>query len=262
MNKKIKFILLAGIFIVLFIFGASRLNIQSVQEYQREGQELNNQIMPEETTPVESGKNAVSDSGVTTEKPDSNKTQPHAKGQEKKRDKEPVPTENGHAGKKSPRTTPGQTAVPRATAKTGEKNVKSTAKPSVKPPDTIKCSIEIRCDSILSNKDKISADKLEYVPENGVILDKRTITVKKGTNVYQVLAEVCQAKGIALDSEYTPMYGSYYVRGIAHLYEMDAGDNSGWMYTVNGKRPEIGASGFLLSEGDAILWRYTCDEMD
>lgn len=255
MNKKIKFILLAGIFIVLCIFGASRLNIQSVQEYQREGQELNNQIMSEETTPVESSKNAVSDSGVTTEEPDSNKTQSHAKGQEKKRDKEPVPTENRHAGKKSPRTTPGQTAVPRATAK-------PTAGPSVKPPDTIKCSIEIRCDSILSNKDKISADKLEYVPENGVILDKRTITVKKGTNVYQVLAEVCQAKGIALDSEFTPMYGSYYVRGIAHLYETDAGDNSGWIYTVNGKRPEIGASGFLLSEGDAILWRYTCDELD
>ena len=58
------------------------------------------------------------------------------------------------------------------------------------------------------------------------------------------------------------MYGSYYVRGIAHLYEMDAGDNSGWLYSVNGKRPELGASGFLVSEGDAVLWRYTCNELD
>ena len=247
MTKKIKSILLAGIILVLLIIGVSRLNIQSVKEYEKEGQEISKQIMPNETTHVESSKSAVSANVQTTQKPVSKKKKPS--------NQKPAQTE------RSPKNAPKQTTVPKATAKAGKK-IKSTPRPTEKHSDIIQCSIEIRCDSILSNKDKIAADKLEYVPENGVILEKRNIIVKKGTNAYQVLADVCQAEGIALDSEYTAMYGSYYVRGIAHLYEMDAGDNSGWLYSVNGKRPELGASSFLLSEGDAILWRYTCNELD
>lgn len=255
MNKKIKSILLAGILLVLLVIGVSRLNIQSVQEYEREGQEIAKQIMPEETTAVEPSAGAVSANVQITQEPDSKKEKIPSRKKKEPSNKKPVQT------KKGSKETSKETAVPKATAKAG-KRIKPTPRPKEKHSDTIQCSIEIRCDSILSNKDKISADKLEYVPENGVILDKRNVTVKKGTNAYQLLADVCQAEGIALDSEYTPMYGSYYVRGIAHLYEMDAGDNSGWLYSVNGKRPELGASGFLLSEGDAVLWRYTCNELD
>lgn len=254
MNKKIKSILLAGIILALLIIGVGRLNIQSVKEYEKEGQEISKQIMPEETTHVESSKSAISANIETTREPDSKKEKIPSR-KKKPSNQKPAQTE------RSPKNAPKQTTVPKATAKVGKK-IKSTPRPTEKHSDIIQCSIEIRCDSILSNKDKIAADKLEYVPENGVILEKRNITVKKGTNAYQVLADVCQAEGIALDSEYTPMYGSYYVRGIAHLYEMDAGDNSGWLYSVNGKRPEVGASSFLLSEGDAILWRYTCNELD
>lgn len=255
MNKKIKSILLAGIILVLLAIGVSRLNIQSVQEYEREGQEIAKQIMPEETTAVEPSAGVVSVNVQITQEPDSKKEKILSRKKKEPSNKKPVQT------KKSSKETSKETAVPKATAKAG-KRIKPTPRPMEKHSDTIQCSIEIRCDSILSNKDKISADKLGYVPENGVILDKRNVTVKKGTNAYQLLANVCQAEGIALDSEYTPMYGSYYVRGIAHLYEMDAGDNSGWLYSVNCKRPELGASGFLVSEGDAVLWRYTCNELD
>ena len=64
---------------------------------------------------------------------------------------------------------------------------------------------------------------------------------------------------MALDAEYTAMYKSYYVKGIGHIYEKQAGDMSGWIYKVNGLSPNMGASSYKLSEGDTITWAYTCD---
>ena len=64
-----------------------------------------------------------------------------------------------------------------------------------------------------------------------------------------------------LEYSYTPMYGSYYVEGINHLYEFDCGSQSGWMYKVNGWFPNYGCSSYKLKDGDAIVWSYTCTGM-
>ena len=55
------------------------------------------------------------------------------------------------------------------------------------------------------------------------------------------------------------MYGSYYIEGINQLYEFDCGQNSGWMYCVNGWFPNYGCSSYTVEDGDVIEWRYTCD---
>lgn len=123
----------------------------------------------------------------------------------------------------------------------------------------ISCSLEIRCDTLAENKNKIDSSYWKYIPADGVILKKTTVSVDQGTSAYELLAKVCQVQNIALDAAYTPMYKSYYVSGIAHLYEKQAGSMSGWIYKVNGKSPNRGASAFALSDGDECCWYYTCD---
>ena len=57
---------------------------------------------------------------------------------------------------------------------------------------------------------------------------------------------------------WTPLYDSYYIEGIGHLYEFDAGPESGWMYKVNGTFPNYGCSSYVLTGGEEIVWCYTC----
>lgn len=120
------------------------------------------------------------------------------------------------------------------------------------------CTIEIRCDTILNNMADLTAGKDRYVPSNGVILAASTVEFVDGETVFDVLRRVCSYGGIQLEYSYTPMYGSYYIEGINNLYEFDCGQQSGWMYKVNGWFPNYGCSEYTLKDGDTIVWCYTC----
>ena len=98
-----------------------------------------------------------------------------------------------------------------------------------------------------------------YIPANGVILAPTTFTCTTDDTVFDVLNAVCRNNGIQLDFKYTPLYESYYVKGINYLYERQAGGLSGWMYKVNGWFPNYGCSSYYLSDGEVIEWVYTCD---
>jgi len=74
-----------------------------------------------------------------------------------------------------------------------------------------------------------------------------------------LLERITKENSIALDSEYTPLYGTYYVKGIGGLYQFDCGSESGWMYSVNGRTPNVGASNYQVSNGDAIVFYYVCE---
>lgn len=125
--------------------------------------------------------------------------------------------------------------------------------------EKITCIVQIRCDELVKNKDKVSSSLWKYIPSDGMILTETKVSVEKGATAYDVLRQICKAKSIALDAEYTPLYQSYYVKGIGYLYEKQAGDRSGWIYKINGKAPNRGASSFTLSDGDQMVWSYTCD---
>ena len=120
------------------------------------------------------------------------------------------------------------------------------------------CTITIRCDTILDNVDSLEAAKLPYVPENGEILPVTTVEFTPGETVFEVLQRVCQASDLQLEYSWTPLYDSYYIEGINHLYEFDCGFESGWMYKVNGWFPNYGCSAYELQGGEEIVWAYTC----
>lgn len=100
--------------------------------------------------------------------------------------------------------------------------------------------------------------KAPYVPEDGVILPVTTVEFAPGETVFQVLQRVCEASELQLEYSWTPLYDSYYVEGINHLYEFDCGFESGWMYKVDGWFPNYGCSAYELQGGEEIVWYYTC----
>lgn len=121
------------------------------------------------------------------------------------------------------------------------------------------CTVSIDCKTILNNMSLLNASKSSLVPADGVILKTVTVTFRDGDSVFDVLKAVTRDKGIHMDFNESPAYGGAYVKGIANLYEKDCGDLSGWEYNVNGWYPNYACSNYIVSNGDVIQWRYTCN---
>ena len=124
---------------------------------------------------------------------------------------------------------------------------------------SLTCTISISCATILDNMELCAENKRPLVPSDGVILPATTVTFSPGESVYDVLQQVCRDYGIHMESEFTPMYNSAYIQGINNLYEFDVGNESGWMYKVNGWFPNYGCSRYQVEADDVICWVYTCD---
>ena len=120
------------------------------------------------------------------------------------------------------------------------------------------CTITIRCDTVFEHVDALEEAKLPYVPEDGEILPVITVEFTPGETVFDVLQRVCEAADLQIEYSWTPLYDSYYVEGINHLYEFDCGFESGWMYKVDGWFPNYGCSAYELKGGEEIVWSYTC----
>lgn len=121
------------------------------------------------------------------------------------------------------------------------------------------CTLSVRCDTILDNIDWLDPEKVELVPEDGVIFATATVSFYEGESVFNVLQREMKRAGIHMEFENTPMYNSAYIQGINNLYEFDCGELSGWMYKVNGWFPNYGCSRYQLKDGDVVEWVYTCN---
>ncbi len=119
-------------------------------------------------------------------------------------------------------------------------------------------NLEIRCDTILPNMSDLTPGKEEFVPSNGMILPMVQVPFYKNETVFEVLNRICKRANIQIEYSWTPLYGSYYIEGINHLYEFDCGEQSGWMYKVNEWFPNYGCSSYYVEDGDVIVWCYTC----
>mgnify|MGYP004521033723 CR=1 FL=1 len=123
----------------------------------------------------------------------------------------------------------------------------------------LKCTLSVRCDTILNNINSLNPEKKELVPKDGIIFKSRQVVFYEGESVFNVLLREMKKNKIHMEFTNTPIYNSAYIEGIANLYEFDCGDLSGWMYKVNGWFPNYGCSRYKLKDGDVIEWVYTCD---
>lgn len=129
------------------------------------------------------------------------------------------------------------------------------AESSTQPQSKTACTVEIECKSILSKKNNFKKD-ISLVPSNGIILSTVSVNFDDGASAYDVLQKVCAQNGIALNAQKSS-FGIYIV-GIGGIDEKDCGQQSGWVYTVNGKSPSVGLGNYKIKNGDSIVLSYVC----
>lgn len=86
--------------------------------------------------------------------------------------------------------------------------------------------------------------------DGSTIVGSTQVTLESGATVYDALL----ATGVSVNARSTGL--GVYVAGIGGLAEKDHGPESGWKYAVNGVDASVSCSGYPLSDGDAVTWRY------
>ena len=123
---------------------------------------------------------------------------------------------------------------------------------------SVECIMTIDCSSISGNGALTVAGKpwLEPYAANPYILSPVNIRVSDANGdgrigVDEAIKQACNEYGIQYEFK-----SSSYLRGMNYLYEFDAGENSGWMYKVNGRIPNRGCNSYFLNGGEDIIWYY------
>ena len=90
-------------------------------------------------------------------------------------------------------------------------------------------------------------------------IKRRGYVIPEDVRVFDVLSRVLREKQLHFEYVDARAYGSAYIEGIGNLYEFDCGDQSGWLFFVNGISPGLGCTAYAVENGDEILFAYTCD---
>jgi len=136
--------------------------------------------------------------------------------------------------------------------------VGSTVDTSAAEKTGMSCTLIVDCSILKENMDLLDADKVELVPEDGILLKVEQAELAQGESVFDVLQREVRNAKIHMEFQNTPGVGSY-IQGIGNLYEMDAGELSGWLYRVNGEFQGIAMSEYQLKDGDVVEILYSCD---
>lgn len=110
------------------------------------------------------------------------------------------------------------------------------------------------CTSVFSHADR-AAQGIQ-LPQDGEVIARCAVVLPESSTAFDALVEAARLQKITLD--YINSLSGAYIRGIAGLYELDFGSESGWLYYVNGDAPDRAISEYILSDGDDIFMEYTC----
>lgn len=96
----------------------------------------------------------------------------------------------------------------------------------------------------------IPEEKSLLIPEDGILL-KKEVNFSEGETAYDVALRTFKAEKLHYDADSTK-----YFLAIGNLYAGDCGELSGWLYAVNDESPTVGASQYVLQEGDTVRFYY------
>lgn len=118
--------------------------------------------------------------------------------------------------------------------------------------------IYVSCHTVLDNMDKLDSSLHEFVPDDGVLLEKTEVGVAEKQTLYKLIVDTLRDNKIHCDVHKPTKY----IKGINHLYEKSCGGSSGWVLIVNEKFLTVGAGSYLVKDGDKIQVLYTCEKGD
>lgn len=139
------------------------------------------------------------------------------------------------------------------TAPTNPPQTNPTTTTTTKKAKTV--TLIIDCTNAVKYKDKTGKDVTIPPNTNGIVL-RTEVELEDGDTVMSVLKRAAKDKGIDIASTFN------YVKGIGGLREKNCGASSGWLYSVNGVYPNVGAEQYDPAAGDVIKWEYTVEQGD
>lgn len=90
-------------------------------------------------------------------------------------------------------------------------------------------------------------------------LNNYSVTISgDNATVYHAFVKACSENSITHKGALSGYIKSM-TSGNKTLNEFDKGENSGWLYKVNGELPTVGFTEYNISNGDRIVWYYTED---
>lgn len=124
---------------------------------------------------------------------------------------------------------------------------------------TASCTITVKGSSGGTiNQDKLNISIDSYTANNQSIVELTQIICQEGDTVWSATKRLLDERGIPYQYEQKSA-DSIYVTSINGLAQFDYGQQSGWMYAVNGEYPNINCGQYEVAPGDVIRWRYTCN---
>lgn len=123
----------------------------------------------------------------------------------------------------------------------------------------IAVTVAVSCESALLNMDKINEDinPASVIPDNGVIIPEAATGLDRDATAFDALTAAARDARVRVD--YIGSAYGLYVTAIGDIYEYGFGENSGWIYRVNGMIPDRSCGEYVLSDGDTVEFLYTCD---
>lgn len=107
-------------------------------------------------------------------------------------------------------------------------------------------TLSVSCQTLLNHLDTLNPNVVELIPKDGIILPPTLAKIEESDSAFDVLKRELLNRKIHMEFNYTPVYRSMYIEGIANIYEFDGGELSGWMYRVNGVAPNTASSSYLV----------------
>jgi len=120
-------------------------------------------------------------------------------------------------------------------------------------------TLSVRVDALVENMHLTDSDMHELIPEDGIIFPERLVRLYESDSVFDVLQRELRAAGIHMSFSTLPGFDLVLVEAINNISPLAAAPMSGWQYRVNAENPLVGASQYILSDGDVIEWRFTLD---
>jgi len=111
--------------------------------------------------------------------------------------------------------------------------------------------------SYVPKDDKITV-KVSIKAIDGYWMQNKSVKVDEGASVSDAFLKAIKGTSITQEGA-EDGYISYMEYNGEELGEFTHGDNSGWMYKVNGVSPVVGVTDYELSDGDKILFYFTED---
>ncbi len=109
----------------------------------------------------------------------------------------------------------------------------------------------------LLGDDEHGEDETHTLKDNNLKtwIDQTSITVPQNAKVINVIDKALRAADIPYESN----SDGNYIASVRDLAEFSNGSASGWMYTLNGRHPDLGVNQQTVRNGDEIILHYTDD---